>query len=102
MIRELKSSRKLLGRYDPLQNGVGHALAAPAGERKRIHQNGADLLVKFLTHEPPRTMQPRFHSLRLKTEKLRGFLDAHPFDHACHEHNSKDLGQLVGRSLDKL
>ncbi len=47
-------------------------------------------------------MQPRFHSLGLKTEELHGFLDAHSFDRACHEHDSKDLGQPVGRSLDKL
>ena len=38
MIGELKSSRKLLGTDEPLQNGVGHALAAPPGEWKRVHQ----------------------------------------------------------------
>ena len=85
-----------------MHDGIGHALATSAGEWKRVHQNGAYLLVQLLTHEPPRTMQPRFHRLRLKTEKVRSFLDTHALDHACDKYDSKDLGQIVGRSLDKL
>ena len=47
-------------------------------------------------------MQPGLHRVRRKIKEVRGFLDAHPLDHARHEHDSKDLGQIVGRPLDKL
>jgi hypothetical protein len=57
MIGEWKGSRKLFGNDEPVQNGTGHALAAPSGKGKRIHQDGADLLAKFLAHEPPRATQ---------------------------------------------
>src|SRR3984893_8193429 len=102
MVGTWKCSRKLFGKGEPPHDSVGHAPAAPASKWKRVHENGTDLLVQFLAHEPPRPMQPRFYRLRLKTKKVRGFLDAHPIDHARHEHDSKDLGQIVGRALDKL
>ena len=47
-------------------------------------------------------MQPRFHRLRLNTEKFCGLLNAHPFDHSCHENNSKNFWQSIDRSLDKM
>ena len=81
MTGERKCSRKLFGNDESLQHGVGHALATPASERKRVHEHGADLLVQFIAHEPPRAMQPRLHRIRLKTEEVRGFLGAHAFDH---------------------
>jgi hypothetical protein len=46
-------------------------------------------------------MQPRLHGMGLKTEEVRGVLGAHPLDHPRHEYNPKDLGEIVGRSLDK-
>lgn len=102
MIGERKRSRKLSGKDEPLQNGAGHALAAPASERKRIHEHGADLLVQFIAHEPPRAMQPRLYCVRLKAKEVRGVLGAHALDHPRHEYNPKYLGETVGRSLDKL
>src|SRR6202045_1688273 len=102
MIGERTRSRKLLENGEPLQHGVGHALATPASERKRVHEYGADLLVQFIAHEPPGAMQPRLYCIRLKTEEVRGVLSAHALDHPRHEYNPKYLGEIVGRSLDKL
>src|SRR5450759_855283 len=47
-------------------------------------------------------MQSCLDRLRLKTEEVRGFFNTHPLDHAGDKHDSKDLKQVVGRSLDKL
>jgi hypothetical protein len=85
-----------------LHDGIGHALATSTGEWKCVHQNGAYLLVELLADEPPRAVQPRFHCLRAKTEEVRGFLDTHALDHARDKYDSKDLRQIVSRSLDKL
>jgi hypothetical protein len=78
MIVEQKGSHKLFGKAEPLHDGVAHALVPSAGEWKRVHQDGADLLVQLLAHKPPRSMQPCFHRLRLKTEEIRGFFNTHP------------------------
>src|ERR1019366_408475 len=102
MLAKQKGSRKLFSKAEPLHDRVGHALATSAGEWKRVHQNGADLLIQLLAHEPPRAMQPRFHRLRLKTEEVGGFFNTHSLDHARDKYDSKDLGQIVGCSLDKL
>jgi hypothetical protein len=56
---------------------------------------GADFLVQLIAHEPPR-------GIRLKTEEVRGFLGAHALDHPRREHDPKYIGEIVGRSLDKL
>src|SRR5450756_2896804 len=102
MIAEQKGSRKLFGKAEPLHDGVGHALATSAGKWKRFHQDGANFLVQLLAHEPPRAMQPRFHRLRPKTEEVCGFFNTHPLDYARDKYDSKYLGQIVGRLLDKL
>jgi hypothetical protein len=102
MLGERTRSRKLFENGEPLQHGVGHALATPASERKCVHEYGADLLVQFIAHEPPSAMQPRLYCIRLKTEDVRGVLGAHALDHPRHEYNPKYLGEIVGRSLDKL
>jgi hypothetical protein len=102
MMAKRKGSRESVGKDEPLHDGVGHTFAASAGEWKRVHQDGANLLVQLLAHESPRAMQPCLDRLRLKTEEIRGFFNTHPLDHARDKHDSKDLGQVVGRSLDKL
>src|ERR1700730_17571088 len=102
MIGEWKGSRKLLRKHEALQNGVGHALATPTSEWKRVHQDGANLLVEFLAHEFARAMKPGLHRVRRKIKEVRGFLGAHALNHARHEHDSKDLGQIIGRPPDKL
>src|ERR1700704_2996528 len=94
MIGARKCSRKLFENGEPLQHGVGHALATPARERKRVHEHGADLLVQFIAHEPPCAMQPRLHCIRLNTEEVRGVLGAHALDHPRHEYNPKYLGEM--------
>src|ERR1700704_3195430 len=70
MIGARKRSRKLFENGEPLQHGVGHALATPASEGKRVHEHGADLLVQFIAHEPPCAMQPRLHCIRLNSSVL--------------------------------
>jgi hypothetical protein len=102
MTGERKRSRQLFENGEPLQHGVGHARATHASERKRVHEYGADLLVQFIAHEPPRAMQSRLHCIRLKTEEVRGVLGAHALDRPRHEYNPKYLGEIVGCSLDKL
>ena len=67
-----------------------------------MHQHRPDLLIQLVANELPRSVQPGFDGLRLDAEKLGCFLDAHPFNHARDEHQSKDFRQIVGRLFDKL
>jgi hypothetical protein len=47
-------------------------------------------------------MQSRFHRFRLQPEKVSGFLDVHPLDHAGDEDDAKGLGQLIDRVFDDM
>ena len=67
-----------------------------------MHRHRPDLLVQLVANELSRSVQPSFDGLRLDAEKFGCFLDAHPFNHARDEHQSKDFRQIVGRLFDKL
>src|SRR6478609_8151227 len=87
MEQEEKGSR-LFQKIEPLHHGVDQALAAAAGERERIQQYGADLLVELFAHQPPCAVQPGLHRLRTQAKDVRGIFDAHAFNDSCDEDNA--------------
>ncbi len=78
----------------------GQALAAPAGERERIHHHRTDLLLDVLAQHGARTVQPRLHGLGLDAEQIGGLLDVHPLHDARDEDHAEDIRQFIDCAFD--
>src|SRR6185312_14984466 len=75
--------------FEPRDDAVSHALAAPAVEGEGFRQLRTKLRLKVGAQHSAGAVQPRLHRLRLEAIKLGGFFDCHFLEHARHEHNAE-------------
>jgi hypothetical protein len=101
MERGRKRSRKLCAQPESLQNSLGQAFAALAGERKGFHHHRADFLFHIVAQHGPRPVQPRLHGLRFQVEQFGGLLDIHSLDHAGDEDDAWTITRERKSSWDR-
>ena len=86
----------------PVDDPVGHPLAARSVEREQFGKCRGKPLLDSRAHQPARPVQPRLHRFRLERQLVRRLLDAHLLDVAQDEHCPERVGKIIDGLFQEL